>query len=290
MMPLVQGPDASAGESRAFPAPWACAGTGGHRRSGAGARWLGFHVPAAPGDLDRIRHELLERLRDDGAAHGVRRWFHLHYHDDVEGLHLRLRVLPHPGTPPDVVRALIAAWARGHLAIERGYDREALYFGETWASVHAELLHAATSRLALRMLAGHDGASRARRFVLAGAALAAVLRRVAFDPFSWRHRLVRGEALARTAALATGVAEPDPGNATVDQLACAATVVAGRIAGWAEVERVGALLRRTVRAHRWGEDVATHALHLLCNKIGVSLWDERALYVAFDRAVGVRTA
>jgi hypothetical protein len=46
------------------------------------------------------------------------------------------------------------------------------------------------------------------------------------------------------------------------------------------VRRIVRLLRRARRAAPQGRFVATHALHLLCGKVGISLAEEYRIYVA----------
>jgi hypothetical protein len=50
-----------------------------------------------------------------------------------------------------------------------------------------------------------------------------------------------------------------------------------------ELMRIGRLLRRARRVRPNGPFVAMHALHLLCNKMGLSPHEEHRLMTALDR-------
>ncbi|HEU4453022.1 MAG TPA: lantibiotic dehydratase C-terminal domain-containing protein, partial [Longimicrobium sp.] len=140
------------------------------RRSPA---WASFHLHL-PGRFEPfLGGPLLERVEEERARGRVRRFFFLRYGEG--GLHLRLRFLPAPGVEPAALAERVEEWARAHVEAEGAayrevrveahpYDRAELYFGETWDSVHAELLNEATSWLAMRLLRAQGMERRAHRW------------------------------------------------------------------------------------------------------------------------------
>jgi thiopeptide-type bacteriocin biosynthesis protein len=257
--------------------------------SAAAGRWAGWHL-YLPCEPERFLLGCLAPLAD--AAPG--RLYFLRYHDEG-GPHLRIRLLPPPGreaASAESVEAAVAAWA-GDEGIEawrlerRPYDRAELYFGDTVDTLLAELLNEATSRLALGMLAAPGGLERTRRWLGAAALLHALMDEAWPEPAARRAALAASVRFAREAAAGIGRGPPPghdaPPNAALDAaLLAARAALAPRFAADARVRRTARLLRRVSRGTQGGLP-ATHALHLLCNKLGFTLHEEHGLFSALAR-------
>jgi thiopeptide-type bacteriocin biosynthesis protein len=218
----------------------------------------------------------------------VRRFFFLRYAEG--GLHLRLRVLPGRGVGVDRVRRLLEE--RLHSCVppgewqleEQPYDRAALYFGETMESVYAELLNEATSALALRLLASPAAESRARRWLVLAALLEILVRDSIGDEAGRQAAVFASLGFARETSEALGRPVVDGRwTAPVD---ASLRDARGRLATLADdgiVRRTVHLLRRCRRCGPRGAFAATHALHLLCNKLGFTVREEHDLFGALSR-------
>lgn len=266
-------------------------------RAAASARWASFHL-FVPGPFEPFLagayRPLVEEAKRDGI---VRRAFFLRYSE--EGHHLRLRFLAARGTSAEALRSLvrnrIGAWASAEYGpgarwrlFEQPYDREALYFGETMESVYAELLNEETSALALRVLGWPGAGERPRRWAAAAGLLDLLLHEAAGGDDEKLRDLAASRAFARHAARTVGEeisAEASLG-APLPSLAAAVTRIGAALARDPGVARTARLLARARRQTPRGGEVAAHALHLLCNKLGFHPLEEHALFAALERLAG----
>lgn len=258
-------------------------------------RWLGYHLHA-PEPWEPLLLECLAPALDAERRQGrLRRFFFLRYGEG--GPHLRLRLLPRGGTDGDEVRrrleTRVGSWlGAGEWRLEaHPYDREELYFGAARESVYAELLNEATSELALRLLGAPGGESRGRRWLALAALLDVLLGGSTAGEDRRAAALAASRRFAREAAAAVGrpvaessAAPPPPGAAAA--LAQARTGLGPALAAEPRVQRTARLLARARRCGPRGGLVAVHALHLLCNKLGLSLHEEHDLFTALARAGG----
>ncbi len=255
--------------------------------AGAGVKWVGFHLftsePFEPLLVGCLAPGF-EEARREGT---VRRFFFLRYSEG--GLHLRLRVLPGGRGRAEGVRAFLEerlhAWSpSGGWRLEsHPYDRTALYFGETPESVHAELLNEATSVLALRLLAAGSGVeSRTRRWLALATAVDILVRESTDSEAEGLASLRDSREFARRTAEGLGYTAAD-GRAWSDSVGAALRLARVRMATLADdgtMRRTARLLRRCRRCGPRGAFAATHALHLLCNKVGFTIQEERQLFEA----------
>jgi thiopeptide-type bacteriocin biosynthesis protein len=256
--------------------------------AGPGARWLGFHL-FAPAPFEPLLAGCLAPLMEAGRREGVvRRFFFLRYAEG--GMHLRLRVLSGRGVGPDRVRALLegrlhACLAPGEWRLEEHpYDRAALYFGETAESVHAELLNEATSVLALRLLASPGAGDRTRLWLVLAALLDILARDSTADEAGRRGVLSASRTFARRTA--EGLGHPVVAGSWSASAGASLRGARERLATLADdgiVRRTARLLRRCRRCGPRGAFAATHALHLLCNKLGFTVHGEHDIFDALLR-------
>jgi thiopeptide-type bacteriocin biosynthesis protein len=218
----------------------------------------------------------------------VRRFFFLRYAEG--GLHLRIRVLPGRGVGVDRVRTLLEQRLHSWLPSgewrleEHPYDRAALYFGETMESVHSELLNEATSALALQLLTSPGAGSRTRRWLALATLLEILVRDSTRDEVGRRAAISASRAFARETAEALG--HPVAGRPWSASVEAALGDARNRLATLAHdgaVRRTARLLRRCRRCGPSGAFAATHALHLLCNKLGFTVHEEHDLFGALSR-------
>ena len=258
-----------------------------------GPAWASFHV-FLPGRVEPfLRGPLLRGVKEERARGRLRRFFFLRYGEG--GPHLRLRFLPTPGTPPEALGGSVEAWARAHAEAEAGsldtvrverhpYDRAALYFGETRASVYAELLNEATSWLALGLLCAPGGDRRSHRWLAGAGVVHVLLTRTARDAADLRAWLHESRGFARRAGRELGCEAPvrpdQVREAVLGPLGAALPKVAAALADHPAAARIPRLMRRARDDAASGSFVGVHALHLLLNKLGLSLADEDEIFGA----------
>ncbi|MBC8165420.1 MAG: hypothetical protein H7Y20_06065 [Bryobacteraceae bacterium] len=246
--------------------------------------WLSFHVFAGGCADEFLIHHVSPYLQR--ASTDVKRFFFIRHTTD--GLHLRLRFLPRAASSINTIRAgmdeLVQAFNLSqtagcpYLLSEKRYDRSEFYFGETLASVYAELLNEQTSHLALRILSQQPD-RRGRLLHTLAVVLTMCRGRSPHAGLDWRSmvdslRLVAG-ALAKA------------GLSTADLPALDAAMVARferRVselsAGFEADERAIRCKRLLRRADRLSGrmEAGTHAIHLFCNKVGYTLIEEHRLF------------
>ena len=259
--------------------------------------WLSYHI-TVPAPLEPFMVECLWPVldRDTRPDGPVRRFFFIRYSDP--DLELRLRLRLRQGVPAAAMRARLESCVREYVSRagladlayrveERPYSRVELYFGDALPSVYAELLNEATSRLTLRLLRGPGSDRWSRRWLALAAILFLLQRRAAADAHDLSGMLTASrdfaEQLARTYGLPDATREP-PLNSTADaSLLDAIEAMHAQLEEDHELMRIGRLLRRARRVLPNGRFVAMHALHLLCNKMGLSPHEEYRLMTALDR-------
>ncbi|HZF30847.1 MAG TPA: thiopeptide-type bacteriocin biosynthesis protein [Gammaproteobacteria bacterium] len=219
----------------------------------------------------------LHRERGEGV---LGRWFFLRYLDN--GLHLRLRMQPARNVLAERLAADFVDFAnRAEPAVRvttQTYDRDTLAFGETRESVLAELLHVATSDIALRLLRGDgNGSANVRRW-LPTAAATAVLLRHSVAASQLEHALAEWSAFADRTAGKMGLSTRTSGPAQRERQLSVLRAVEARMAAALErddgARRAIALLARVRNYGARGAFVATHALHFFCNEMGLRMDEE----------------
>jgi thiopeptide-type bacteriocin biosynthesis protein len=255
--------------------------------SGAGTRWLSFHVHLA-GSIDQFLVDYLaSRLEQECLSGSVSRFFFIRYHEG--GLHLRLRFLPEAGREPEIAKwvaecvndfAQSGADEPDLCKVEQHtYDRGALYFGNTIHSVYAELLNEQTSWLALRLLRRFHG-NRAQLMLVLAAALDHLLLQTAEDHAAYLKSLHASLQFAADTAREYGVVPQPPNQEETGSFCAVFTQVQNRSASFLAGDRnIAVMIRLMLRLRRSQSTfVAVHALHLLCNKLGFSLLEEYQIF------------
>lgn len=249
--------------------------------------WLSFHLFLQDGFDDFLISALPPFLAAESERGSFCRFFFIRYSEG--GDHLRLRFLAPQGRGLEerLARCVAAVAGVGFRLEPVPYDRTQHYFGETRASVYAELLNETTSRLALRLLAAYAGQARLRRWLVLAAALDLVIENLTAGEADRRAWLAESRGFARRAA--EEIRGPEAGPAldederTADRWSAPLEAVRARLlpllGSDRDVLRLTALLRR-VRRLPGGSSVGVHGLHLLHNKLGFSLIDEHAAYAA----------
>ena len=249
--------------------------------------WLSFHLFLQNGFDDFLTSALPPFLAAELERGSFCRFFFIRYSEG--GDHLRLRFLAPQGQGLEerLVRC-IAAIAGARFRLEPvPYDRTQHYFGETRASVYAELLNETTSRLALRLLGAYAGQPRLQRWLMLVATHDLVIDKLTAgeaDPRAW---LAESLGFARRAAEEIGGPKAGPaldeGERPASRWAAPLEVIRARLLPLVDsdrdIRRLVALLLRV----RWlpsGSSVGIHGLHLLHNKLGFSLVEEHAAYAA----------
>jgi thiopeptide-type bacteriocin biosynthesis protein len=254
-----------------------------------GGKWLSFHLylPGPP-DLFLTEH-LHPSLVGELASQQICRFFFIRYSEG--GLHLRLRFLPGRSGDPVVIEQWFNNTVRdfaGSLPApalcrleRRAYNREEHYFGETVYSVYAELLNEQTSWLALRLLSGYWNRPPQLLLLLA-ACLRFFLLRTTANPGDYIAVVELSRSFAADLVVKMGLSADMPTekeqaafDALVPQVLC------GSISFLSHDHAVTAiirLMRRACKIGQQGQFVATHALHLFCNKLGFSVQEEYRIF------------
>lgn len=264
--------------------------------SSASAGWLSYHVNLRAPHEHFLAWHLAPWVEREVEERRIKRIFFIRYGE--QGGHLRLRLLPHAGTEPGSLRAGLEAAVRDHLVRhpeagvgavieEQPYSRTLLYFGENRGSMYAELINEATSWLCLRVVRGPGGDRWLCRWLVLISTLHQLLRGVARGDDEFAALVEEGRSFARSGCESQGISIVDEGSLPEHPLLVAATSAAlARGAGAADdplVRHIVRLLRRTRRYAPHGERVATHALHLLCNKLGFLFYEEYNLFTVLGR-------
>jgi thiopeptide-type bacteriocin biosynthesis protein len=246
-------------------------------------RWLSLHVPLAwPADR-AIGEVLLPELASLKSRGLVRRYFFIRFSDG--GYHVRIRVMPRPLRDQREISVELMRIASRMLSGEESrisspewvaYNRSEMYFGETPLSVYAELLNEQTTLLASELM--QFPRHRSYSTVVASHVL---LLWISSSSASESPSQIAADsiAFANNALAAAGHTTPElltcPDTAAATIRECARRIT--NIRRTDIIERVGSLVRR-VRHLKCGCSVAAHGIHLFCNKLGLSLLQERTLY------------
>jgi thiopeptide-type bacteriocin biosynthesis protein len=266
--------------------------------STTGREWLSFHVFLGDSWQLFLVFYFLPALKTEFADCHIKRFFFIQYSEG--GRHLRLRFLPaKPASPKLIITWLEELVTRfrqeKNLLFEQcflqkqRYDRSELYFGETIASVYAELLNEQTSVLALQFFV--DPGSRSVLLIKLACALYLILENVAEDQHELRRLAVESHRFAGDALNRLGFLVPPAPDPTLEaQLSAALRQSLPRAAPAMKqhpaVRSIIKLLRRLKRSPQLFEAVGLHALHLFCNKVGISLVDEQYFFSSLVRLTG----
>lgn len=243
----------------------------------AEATWHGYHIPVLdppPGGAAALLvGALVPAVRSLSEAGLATRFFYLFYTTDV--LELRLRIRGPRRAAGAIGRGLgpVAVAVGAAAAPYAAYDREAHYFGETWESVYAELLHERTTTLALALLA-QPWPDRSAFGLAAAAAIGTLWAGTAHAADGLRRGLAFARSHANGPAVPGGPARAAlAGGPGVDRLRAS-------LGRRRDVREASALMGRLHRRGGRGPFVAVHGLHLFCNKLGLGFPEEAAAYEA----------
>lgn len=252
--------------------------------------WLSYHLHF-PAELaaaaDRfLANELLSLVQEEQEAGRLRRFFFLRY--SLGGPHLRLRFQPtdvQDSRRPCLHTVLDSHAQRlGGRLEERAYERGRQYFGDSYESVYAEALNVATTRLALALLRSFDAKPRMHRWI-AVTCLCGQLIDSSCDGAA-DAAIERGWGFARRVARDHGLDLVETPPEINERRAAAILTAWPQVAGGVPsdlFEPVVALLRRVLKRGERGREVATHALHLLCNKTGFSILEEHETFALLGK-------
>lgn len=263
-----------------------------HRSKTGSGTWLSYHI-FLPGlfDLFLVDH-LLPALEAVLKTRLVKRFFFIRYSEGGHHVRLRLR----PATAGVAFEPRLTELVH-HFAIEtlhdpsccrveqHRYDRSELYFGETALSVYSELLNQQTSYFSLRLLRA-EYQDRQRLMVVLASTMNFLLLRSAntFQDFALALEDSRCFAANMAAKLGFPVqAGAEKFEATLRSAILNLVPQTEAVLGQdLTIQRIIRLLRRTRRCNLSGNFVTTHALHLLCNKLGISIVEEYHLFRALS--------
>lgn len=253
-------------------------------------QWVGFRVAAKD-----VPPDLLTRFISSIESNiGRRRWFYLWYAEG--GLHLRMRIRARDVDDEAKIAALVNLCAcnlrfSSAVCSER-YLRAVHGFGETMESALAELLHEATSRLALQIISSIQPRRDSNLWVVAACSVWMLAKRGI--PVG-----DRAEYLARSLIFARRVWRIDP---TIDSMGGddprvrAVDRSMGRVALFLTNNRLARRASRLI-ARLWargalGRFVAVHGVHMFCNELGMSIQREYVILrvlaeLQHDRAVSL---
>jgi thiopeptide-type bacteriocin biosynthesis protein len=244
------------------------------------APWIAYRFESDPPCEPMLTDVLAPWLEARLQEHSLRRWFFLWYSED--GFHLRVRLQPAYTQDPERLAAAMETHAAGGPRRVRPrrqtYDRDVLAFGQTRDSVLAELLHAATSKLALSLLPRVGaGAARGQRWIVTAAAVAVLARRaIGGDELdgamaAWTEFAVHA---LRRRGVGTRPGVIDRRSVRLSSLDAVVPRMRRALDSVRSARDIAALIRRARERGTRGRLVATHALHLFCNEMGIGLAEE----------------
>lgn len=258
------------------------------REAPKGSNWISFYIFLS-GDCNHFLVSYFLPYLLSGANSDFKRFFFIRYTEG--GMHLRMRFVPRNDSSPTRIETsladLVAAFDRsngsppGPCAMQQEiYDRSALYFGENLLSVYSELLNEQTSYLALRFLRSHG--DKPRHLIVAVASTIFALLHLSSkesDGILKAHN--RSLSFAEGVLLRLGIPIPAPNEqqAGNEYLIRHLPNMAQRLKQDLVVQRIARLLNRARRLPA-PNFVSVHALHLFCNKMGLSITEEYKLFRA----------
>lgn len=257
--------------------------------------WSSYHLHLDDG-LGAVADDFLVKLlwpevcREQESGR-LRRFFFLRYSEG--GPHLRLRFQTRDGGVSSSFENWLAACAErveGRLETHT-YDRSRHYFGERPESVYAELLNTATSRLALALMEQFEAAQRGVRWIALTCSLGLLLEASCASSEELTSEIDASRAFALDAGSRLGIGPNEAGEAAGQRWAATVQAAWPRVAAGLPAELLrptASLLRRARRRGEEGRSVASHALHLLCNKSGFSLQEEHEAFATLATLRPVR--
>lgn len=252
-------------------------------------KWISFYVFLPGAFEDFLLNHLWPMLEEESVKNSVKRFFFIRY--DEGGPHLRLRFLPGRSFCKQAILDRLNELVRPFMATgnhspqqcavkEHPYCRTELYFAETILSVYAELCNEYTSKLGLRLMR-QAAADRGRLLMLVAAAL------LFFHSAGGRNRQLAIESAHRSASLIENIVrqynifivstDESRQDAVQQTLLKAWPRVRNYLSRDHDALRQVLLFARMNRESSKAQKVGAHALHLLCNKVGLSLAEEYRL-------------
>lgn len=155
------------------------------------------------------------------------------------------------------------------------YSRDEHYFGETLQSVYAELINEATSYLAMHMLAGVKDANYFLLLKFA-ATVFWLFRFSALDKTEMKMSIKESCEFAEK-----NKSGENEIKFNAENFLQKVTVVIERMStasGDPDLQKAAVLIKRLKQYVGNGRPVATHAIHLYCNKLGFSMSQEAQIY------------
>src|SRR5271165_169854 len=222
----------------------------------------------------------------------LKRYFFIRYSEG--GQHIRVRILPRPSLNGDEIKG----WLSGTLRLfqqetgsesngridETVYDRTEAYFGETAASVYSELINEYTSALS-GSLFSNSALTRTQVVAVMACALGFFLRSSA-EPVKTRAALMQSRRFALDILHQARWRPAEINAETKLQFERIVRRIMPRVRTMLlddpAAKQIVRLLRRVTRLGGSGEFVATHSLHLFCNKNGILPPEEHHLLEALD--------
>jgi thiopeptide-type bacteriocin biosynthesis protein len=246
--------------------------------------WLSFYIYLPwTGDefLANFLPLLISALKTENQ---IKRFFFIRYAEG--GYHLRLRLQTTADSKYEVIEKRLKTALqnfRRHSQIlasqirllSADYSREEHYFGETRESVYAELINEQTSYLSMQMLAGVN--EQEQTLLLKN--IASLYWTFVLSSFSEKD-LNRSLAESREFA-ERNKAKNNEKNYSSDSLLQNILITVERtsetIIKLPNLIRAASLIKR-LKLRKDGRFVATHAVHLYCNKLGFSISQEFKIY------------
>lgn len=258
------------------------------RRARSATGWISIHL-SLPDHVDEfLIGEFSSFVEESRRNELLKRVFFIRHSEG--GPHIRVRLMPKRGPARSCIVAafrecvtdfaakysmFLDACAMSH----QTYDRTLLYFGDTWESVYSELINEQTSLLALRLVRAFAG--EPVRLVIVVAALFYVLLDITKGS-ALADALAQSREFARRCLGELQWPELQPSDRELEILGKAIREAVPSIRRMslndAAVGHLTRLLRRACNQCGNGQELVIHSLHLLCNKVGITLAVELEIY------------
>jgi hypothetical protein len=242
-------------------------------------RWLGFRLPARGLPPDRLTRFLVSA----DTCLEPWRWFYL-WHSEG-GLHLRIRIWARNTHAERRIRESMNTAALelglGSPVCTEWYSRQAHGFGDTVESVLSELLHVATSKLALQILSRVQPPQEGRLWVAAACAVWSLARRGIHGDIAE----YLDQALTFTQRVGRIGSRSNPLTGTdrrVEAVVRGTNAVEQFLSSKRSAAEASRLIAKLWSRGSRGQFVAVHGLHLFCNELGLSIQREYVVMRVLD--------
>jgi thiopeptide-type bacteriocin biosynthesis protein len=250
--------------------------------------WLSYHIhlPWTGNEfLAEFLPPLIALLKNNGQ---IKRFFFIRYIEET--YHLRLRLKTTTLSKPEVIEKFLENTVQKFCSAYKiptaliqiktsPYSRELHYFGENLKSVYSELINEQTSDLSMQMLALKNETKQT--FLLKTiATIHLIFVLSSLNNHDFKESVSESYKFAENNRTTASLSETFPTRLSEnfkDSVIIAVERTSDIFASNKTIKKLTALIKKAKKIPD-GRFVATHAIHLYCNKLGLSMYQESEIY------------